>query len=298
MTQREAMERARAVKRVLLIEASVNFVVMVAKASAGFATGAGVLLGDAVHSLADLANNGVALVASRLARDPPDAEHPYGHAKFETLAVFGLGTLLAVLALEIALGALAREPRSITHTDWALALMLGVLLVNTGLATWENRWARRLDSDLLRADAGHTVSDVLTTVAVIVGWQLAAAGYAWLDRLFTLGMAALVLALAWRLFQRAIPVLVDHAAADPEEVARTVRSIRGVRGARRIRSQHAAGNPRIDVVATVDGELSTRDSHEIASAIERSLAARFGARDVTVHVEPEEPPPANEGDRP
>jgi len=159
---------------VLVREALANLAVMCAKAVVGFHTGSIAVLGDAVHSLADFANNIVAFVAARIASEPPDQDHPYGHKKFETLAVFGIATLLSVLAIEIILGALDRDPRVITQQRWELVLMLGVLAVNITIAIWENRWARRLDSDILRADARHTLSDVLTTVAVIAGWQLAA----------------------------------------------------------------------------------------------------------------------------
>ena len=63
--------------------------------------------------------------------------------------------------------------------------MLGVLALNIAISIWENRWARRLDSDILRADARHTFSDVLTTIGVIAGWQLAARGYRGFDGLTT-----------------------------------------------------------------------------------------------------------------
>lgn len=282
--------RERQVRRVLLIEGASNLVVMLAKVAVGLASGSALVFGDALHSLTDLANNGVALVAARVAASPPDREHPYGHAKFETLAVFFLAVLLSVLAVELAFRALTRVAPDIERSTWGLALMLGVLAVNTSVTLWEGRWAQRLDSDLLRADAGHTASDVLVTSAVIVGWQLSARGLVWLDRTFSLAIAALILFLAWKLLRRAIPVLVDRMAADPDELARVVRSVRGVREARRVRSQHAGGSPRIDVVVSVDPRLGVEESHAIADAIERTLYERFGARDVTVHVEPDVPP--------
>jgi len=84
---------------VLVREALANLVVMFAKALVGFHTGSIAVLGDAVHSLADFANNIVAFIATRIASAPPDQDHPYGHRKFETLAVFGIATLLSVLAI-------------------------------------------------------------------------------------------------------------------------------------------------------------------------------------------------------
>jgi cation diffusion facilitator family transporter len=286
LVQPDGEPRDRAVRRVLWVEAGFNSIVMLAKTAVGVTTGATVVLGDAIHSLADLANNGIALLASRIAATPPDPEHPYGHRKFETLAVFVLASLLAVLAVEIALHSLTRDPIPVVRHTWGLALLAGVMGVNAALSLWQSRWATRLDSDLLRADARHTASDVLTTLTAIVGWQLAAAGHNWIDRIFTLGIAGLILYLAFDLFRRAVPVLVDESAADPAALADVVESVPGVVAARRIRSQHGAGVPRVDAVVSVDPDLPTHRSHAIADAIERVLYEEFGVGDVTVHIEP------------
>jgi cation diffusion facilitator family transporter len=166
--------------------------------------------------------------------------------------------------------------------------MLGVLALNVAISSWEGRWARRLDSDILRADAQHTLSDVLTTIGVIAGWQLAARGYRWLDGLTSLVIAALILYLAFGLFRRAIPVLVDESIASPEELSAVAGAVDGVRETRRIRSRAGSSGPAIDLVVSVDPKLSTVDSHAIADEIERALSERFSARDVTVHIEPAE----------
>jgi cation diffusion facilitator family transporter len=272
------------------MEALANAGVVVIKAVVGFATGSAAILGDAVHSLADLANNAVALVAVRLASEPPDREHPYGHHKFETLAVFALATLLAVLAFELAFRILGSGPRSVVAHGWSLGLMLFVLSVNIVVTLWEGRWARRLDSDILRADSRHTLADVLVTTTVIGSWQLAALGYEWIDTVATLLVSALILYLAWGLFQRAVPVLVDQSLADPEELSQVVGTVGGVRSIRRVRSQGPGRNAKIDVVVGVDPRLSTEASHAIADEIERALTEHFAARDITVHVEPHDDP--------
>jgi cation diffusion facilitator family transporter len=127
----------------------------------------------------------------------------------------------------------------------------------------------------------------MVTVVVIVGWQLAARGYVWLDSALTLFVAFLILSLAFGLFRRAIPVLVDHVAVEPEELAAAVDGVPGVHSVRSVRSRAGSGSPRIDVVVSVAGSLSTAESHEIADAIERELRRRFDSEDVTVHVEPD-----------
>jgi cation diffusion facilitator family transporter len=286
MATPEPSNRGRRVERVLWVEGFANFAAMLAKLAVGLGTGSIAVLGDAIHSLADLANNALGLVANRIASAPPDREHPYGHRKYETLAVFAVAMLLSVLALEIVHGAVKSGSREVTQQGWSLAVMLAVLVLNVAVSSWESRWAQRLDSDILRADARHTFSDVLTTIGVIAGWQLAARGYRWLDGLASLVIAALILYLAYGLFRRAIPVLVDQSIASPEELSAVAREVDGVRETRQIRSRAGSSGPAIDLVVSVDPKLSTADSHAIADEIERVLSERFAARDVTVHVEP------------
>lgn len=280
-------KRDRRIQHLLILEGFVNLVVVVAKALVGFSTGSFAILGDAIHSLTDLANNVVALVVMRIAGTPPDREHPYGHRKFETLAVFGLASLLTILAFELGVRTLERSAHPVARHGWGLVLMLGVLGVNITITLWQRYWARRLNSDILRADAHHTLADVLTTVVVIVGWQGAARGYPWLDSVFALGVAVLVLYLAYGLFKHAIPVLVDSIAAEPEALSDTVRGVAGVRKVHRIRSRWIGTTPSVDVVIAVDPALSTVQAHAIADAIEAVLSEQFGMDDVTIHIEPD-----------
>lgn len=279
-------ELDRGVRQTLIVEGLCNAALLGTKLAVGLATGSTAVISDAIHSLGDLANNGIALVAQRIASAPPDREHPYGHRRYESLAVFLLATLLVILALQITWQSFTPNREVVRH-GWSLVLMLGVLASNVGLSVWEGRRAERFDSDLLRADARHTLSDVLVTGAVITSWQLAARGHVWLDTALGLVVAGLILWLALGLYRRAIPVLVDEIAIEPEELEAAVDAVPGVRTTRRVRSRAGTHAPRIDVVVSVDRRLSTAESHEIANLIEATLRQRFGSDDVTVHVEPE-----------
>lgn len=276
------------VRRVILIEGSANFVVLCFKVVVGVSTGSYAILGEALHSLSDVANNVVAWFVVRLSAQPPDRKHPYGHRKFETLAVFVLASILTVLGIELALGSLRREAQPTSGRAWALPLMIGVLAVNIALATWEGIWARRLESDILGADARHTLADVLATSVVIVGWQVSARGYPWVDTVCALAVAAFVLTLAFGLFRRAIPILVDHIAVEPETVAEIVRGVGGVRRVTAVRSRSTGRKPAIDMVVMVEPSLTTAESHTIADRIEDRIRVRLATDDVTIHIEPDE----------
>ena len=276
------------VKTVLIIEGLVNLAMMGLKLTVGLATGSAAIVSDALHSLTDVANNVIAFIATRLAEQPSDNDHHYGHHKFEQLAVFGLAVLLAVVALELVINAVKRYGDVVQQSYIGLALMVLILIINVGLTFWQHYWARKLDSELLEADAQHTLSDVLTTVVVIIGWQLAANGYYWLDTVFAILVAAIILYLAFGLLQRAVPVLVDYTSHSPGDLARVVEDIALVEEVRQIRSRKARHGAYADVTITVDPSLSTVASHEICEQVEKTLEAHFGIEDVVVHVEPAE----------
>ncbi len=110
---------------------------------------------------------------------PPDEDHPYGHRKFETLAALMIGALLALTAWEVLKSCLERlreggAPEATPLTFWVMGT---TLLINLGVSTWERREGARLKSDLLKADAAHTQSDVYASLAVIASLIAARMGF-------------------------------------------------------------------------------------------------------------------------
>ena len=282
----EYTDRDRKVQRLIIIEGCANILVLIVKLVVGLSTNSLAILADCIHSLTDVANNFVAWIVLRLSTMPADREHPYGHRKFETLAVFGLATLLAVMAIEIAKSAFTKETTEIVSGTWELALMIGVLVVNIALASWQRYWAIRLKSGIMIADAAHTFADVLTTVVVIIGWQISSMGFLILDRLCALGVAGLVFYLAYELYKSAFPVLVDEYAIDPEDIKSAVMTVQGVKSAGRIRSRWIGSDIAIDIVISVNADLTTEESHDIADKVELLIEEQFNVGDAFIHVEP------------
>ena len=275
------------VRTVIIVEGIADLVMMLTKLAVGLATNSAAIIGDAVHSLTDLTNNIIAFIAIRISEQPSDSDHHYGHSKFEQLAVFALAVLLAVVAIELVLNALSNYGQAVHQSYLGLAVMIGMLAINIGLTVWQHHWADKLESDLLHADAKHTLSDVLTTIAVILGWQLAALGYYWMDTVFALLVAGIILYLAFELFQRAVPTLVDHSSHDPAELLAKVQQVDQVQQVTQIRARGNRATSCADVTIAVDPLLSTEAAHQITEKIESVLADNFGIHDVIVHVEPE-----------
>jgi cation diffusion facilitator family transporter len=284
-----AGERSRAVPRVLLRVLLANLVVVAAKAAVGFTTGSLAVLGDALHASVDAFNNLFGLAVIRVASKGPDADHPYGHAKAETLGAIGIIVFLSLTLSQLLdhsisrlrEGAAAPEP-----TPAALGLLGFTLLVNVAIVRYEGRQARQLGSELLAADAQHTRADVFITLAVIGGLVLADRGLPWADPVLALVVAALIVRIAAQILRRALPTLMDEVAVDAAALSRAALAVPGVRAAYAIRSRRAGALDFAELTISVDGAATVTSGHAIADAVESDLRQRFGLHEVVVHVEP------------
>ena len=173
-------QRMRSIRRVLWIVLMLNLAVAAAKYVYGVISGSASMQADGIHSVFDSAGNVVGLVGIALAVRPADEGHPYGHAKFETYASLAIGALLLLAAFEVGSSAIAKLVSgvfTVEVTPISFAVMIGTLAVNLGVTTYERRCAKRLKSEVLAADANHTLSDALVSVGVIVGLVAVSLGF-------------------------------------------------------------------------------------------------------------------------
>ena len=284
-----AGERSRAVPRVLLRVLLANLVVVAAKAAVGFATGSLAVLGDALHASVDAFNNLFGLAVIRVASKGPDADHPYGHAKAETLGAIGIIIFLSLTLsqlLDHSISRLREGAAAPETTPAALGLLAFTLLVNLAIVRYEGRQARLLGSELLAADAQHTRADVFITLAVICGLILADRGLPWADPVLALVVAGLIIRIAAQILRRALPTLMDEVAVDAAALSKAALAVPGVRAAYSIRSRRAGALDFAELTISVDGAATVTSGHAIADAVESDLRQRFGLHEVVVHVEP------------
>ena len=280
------------VRRVLWITLALNLIVVVGKLIAGFAANSLSVISDAIHSSVDSLNNIVGLVVLKYATAEPDDEHPYGHAKFETLAAFGIAGFLFVTCYELAKGAVARlvsHEHATPEITWlTMGTMVVTIVVNIFVTVYEKREGERLQSDYLIADAAHTRSDVWVSLSVLAGLFLVWWGYVWLDPLVSLLVAVMIAASGYQIFKATIPVLVDAAPIAPQRIAEVVQNVAGVHSVHDIRSRSHGGaifvEMHLHVVA--DYESDHIRAHDITEAVEAALEKNFGRVTATIHVEP------------
>jgi cation diffusion facilitator family transporter len=283
------MDRYTAVIRVLVRVFFLNLAVAAAKISLGLVTGAVSVLSDGFHSLTDTASNVVALVGVRLARRPPDEDHPCGHRKFETMASVGILVFLLLVLVEVLWAAAERllsggEPHA---TTLSFLVMASTLLINLGVVIYERRAARRLSSEILLADAHHTQSDLLTSAAVIVALAGVRFGYLWLDPAAALVIAGFIGYACWEIFQDTIRILSDRIVLDEGEIQKEVRSVPEVRGCHQIRTRGSADHVFLDLHVWLDPDMRLHDAHAVSHIVKDRLMARFPqVKDAVIHIEP------------
>ncbi len=211
-------------------------------------------LSDAMESVVNVAAAAFALIIVRIAESPPDAEHPYGHSKAEYFSSGAEGLLIGLAAALILVEAGRRltEPQPIASVPLGVAISALATAINLGVALWMLRGARRLRSIVIEADARHLMTDVLTSVGVIVGVLLVpVTGWFWLDPVIGIVVALHILREAFSLVRRSVDGLMDKSmdSADLAAVERVLDRFRSadmrfdhvrtrVAGTRRFASMH------------------------------------------------------------
>lgn len=282
-------------RRVTLVGAVWNLVLAVGKVAAGVAGHSQALVVDGVHSFSDLISDAVVLGAARWGAYEADQNHPYGHARIETLATAIVGVLLLAVAAGFIVDAFLRlfDPaRLLTPGRLALSAALLSVLVKEGLYHYTRRVAERTDSKLIAANAWHHRSDALSSLVVIAGVGGVIAGMHWFDAVAAIVVAAMVGWVGGRFAVSALIELVDTAvpAGERKQIEQIIRSVEGVHAFRDLRTRHMGGRIVMDVCILLDPALSLSEADRIAGEVRQHLLDESTeVTDVVVSVAPLRP---------
>ncbi len=282
--------RTRAVRWTLLVILALNAAVVAVKIVVGRRTNALSVLGAALESTLDLLNNVVGIVLVRLAARGPDEEHPYGHAKFETLGALGIVGFLSISCFELLREGVHRvlsggRPQIPTIAE--LGLIGATMAVNLFVVRYERRRGKELDSPFLLADAAHTNSDIYVTAAALCSLFLTRLGWSAIDPVLAIVVALVIAWNGYLIVRGTVPVLVDERGVDAAELRRVAMAVAGVVDVRAARSRRlASGVVVAEITVGVAAGMSVSDAHRVADEVERRITEQLGASDVLVHVEP------------
>lgn len=252
----------------------VGVVLVAAKLVVGVLTGSLGILSDAAHSFLDLAASAFTLFAVRASRKPADPEHPYGHGRAENLAAFAEGVLLIFTAAAIAFEAVRRLVTGgveVNPAGYAFVLLIATLVIESVRAAILRSVGQRASSEALLADATNRLSDVLSTVGVIVGLLGVRFGLPWADSVAALLVAGIIARAAGMIAWRSGDILIDRAPAGVEETLRNaIRGVDGVREVRAVRVRRSGPNLLGDASIVTGRMLSV----EAASALVKDVKAK------------------------
>lgn len=285
-------DRMRSIRRVLWVILFLNLGVAAAKYLYGAATGSAAMQADGIHSVFDSAGNVIGLIGIALASRPADESHPYGHAKFETYASLAIGILLLLAAFEVGSSAVVKlvsQNYTADVTPFSFVVMIVTLCVNLGVTFYERRRGKELKSEVLAADASHTLSDALVSVGVIVGLVFVALGFPAADPIVALIVTVAILATAYDVFKHALATLSDHARIPEDGLKAFAMGIPGVKEAHRIRTRGTEGEVYVDLHVCVDEDMTVGAAHDLSEQVEDAIKLRYPqVIEVLVHIEPDD----------
>jgi cation diffusion facilitator family transporter len=272
-----------------------NLAVAIAKIVFGYVSGAISILSDGFHSLTDAASNVVGLVGIGAAERPPDADHPYGHRKYETVAAAAVNVFLLLVIIEVLRNAFNHlSGRAAAHdiTIASFMVMVVTVVINLYVVSYESRESRRLASEVLLADATQTRGDVWSSLTVIAALAGARLGMPILDPLAALVVAGFIAHAGFQVARATTGILSDRIVIADADLERVVMSVPGVLGCHRIRTRGAADHVFLDLHVWLPPEMRLHAAHALSHVVKDRLMARYPQiADAVIHIEP--PPPAD-----
>lgn len=280
---------AREVRKTLGVILVLNWLVALVKLIVGYGIKSTSMVADGYHSFADGTSNIVGLFGMRIASQPKDKDHPYGHKKYETFTSVLIALLLFVLCFHIVHDSFERlSTREVPQVNlFSFGVLFVTLIVNVSVMFYEYRKGKRIGSDVLVSDSLHTRADIMTSLSVILAFIGVKMGYPVLDSVAALVIVVFIGRAAVNIMRESSSTLCDTAVIDSREIEKKVLDVEGVKKCHRIRTRGRRDDIHVDLHILMDDKTSLVNAHNVSSKIEEKVKESFdGVTDVVVHVEP------------
>ena len=283
------------INKVAIVTIVVNLVLAVGKFLAGIFGHSTAMISDAVHSSSDVLSTLIVLVGARIAVKNEDKDHNYGHDKFESIASILLAMLLFATALALgwtgikSIADAAKGGEFVKPTLAALIAAIVSIVVKEGMYWYTIYYAKKLDSQALKADAWHHRSDAFSSVAGFVGILGAMLGVYVLEGIATVLIALLIIKVSYDIVKIFLRQLTDHAA--PEELVgkiyKTINDDEDVKNVDLLKTRISGSIIYVEAEIAVDRELSIVEAHDIAQRVHDKIETTFEeVRHIVIHVNP------------
>lgn len=278
------------IKRVLYFLLLANLFVTIAKIVIGYTSKSMALSSDGFHSLSDSANNIIGIISITIASKPEDKEHPYGHKKFETMASLIICVVLTFIAYNIVVKSISKisNPSIMEISFQSLIILIGTVVINIFVATYEKKKGQEYNSSFLIADSIHTKSDVFISIGVITTLICIKIGIPpVIDIIVSLVVSLFILYAAYEIFIEATSILTDKVAIKNEDVKEVINEFSEIKSVHKIRSRGFKDNIFLDMHILVDNNLNVDQVHQLVHEVENKFREKLNTTvDLVIHVEP------------
>ena len=288
----DAQYSKREATNVTLVGMLLDLLLGVGKIVGGAVTNSFALITDGIHSLTDAGTDIFVLIVTRVSHAEPDAEHQYGHGRFETLGTIAMGVVFFITAAILLYDSINRlqldEPLP-TPSGGGIAIALLSIAAKEWIFHYTMRVAKKLNSSLLRANAWHSRTDAISSVAVLVGIIGARQGYPWMDTVAGMFVALIIAKIGWELCADSLIELVDTAVPKQrrEQFESCILSVDGIRGITELRSRTTGGKIILEVRLLVNSYISVSEGHQLGELVNKSIISQFGdVSEVLIHIDP------------
>ncbi|MGB7405289.1 MAG: cation diffusion facilitator family transporter, partial [Pacificimonas sp.] len=281
---------AKLTRRAATASVSVALILLLAKLWAVAASGSVALLASLADTGLDLLASLVTFVAVRVAAEPADEEHRFGHGKAEAIAALFQTMLIGISALLISWQAILRfaEPRPVQAPEAGIGVSVFAIVLTIALVAYQSHVAKRTKSVAIAADRLHYVSDLALNVAVIVAIGLAALGLTGADPIFGLGIALWLAWGAWKSARRSIDMLMDREWPElkRQQLLNMVAMMPDVDGIHELRTRRAGDRDFVQFHMWVDPDLTVEEAHRIVDRVEMAVLTAYPGTELFIHVDP------------
>ncbi|MGC8554167.1 MAG: cation diffusion facilitator family transporter [Candidatus Acidulodesulfobacterium sp.] len=268
-----------------------NIILTLAKFYVGIAGHSEALVADGFNSLSDIFAGLVVYVSFKIANKPQDKEHPYGHAKAEMIATFLVALILILFGLSIiAVSSFKLYFRYYERPAFdTLIVAAATIIIKEILYRWTLRWGRLLKSTGLIATAYDHRSDVVVSLAVVIGIIFAIKGYYYMDPIAGIVVSFFIFRLAVKLIKESISNLMDESppVSVVDKIKSVITSVKGVERITNIKVRKSGPYFYIDVEIEINQNMTVKMSHDIAESVKsRLMSSNIYINDVMVHINP------------
>lgn len=287
-------QRYLATRKATLVGATVNIILAITKVLFGWLGHSSALMADGIHSFSDLLTDFLVILAAKFSHHEADEDHPYGHERIETAATVALSVLLIIVGLAIIVNAIRRLWLMVITQQpdiYVLWIAIFSVVVNEIIYRYTKTVAKRVNSDMLLANALHSRSDAASSLVVLVGVCGSLLGFHWLDLAAAMVVGAMIIkmgvTIGWQNLRELVDTGVDEVIL--QNIRDCIMNVPDILAIHQLRTRKMAGHILIDVHVIVPKYVSVSEGHHIGDQVLMMLYREIdNIQDVTVHVDSED----------